>query len=293
MTLQTHGDIKYPSSQLLGGATDWNALRVEHRQVAGGSHNPVTSACTELVIILSGQAVVHRTGDGQKQQGLALPGTSWLVPAGTHETQLELDGPLDCLHLYLPATLLEHSALADYEINPDKIQLAYAAGVADPVLAHIGSALHSLIGRGAQPSDRIFADGMRTAVAAHLLGHFTVDRWQKSMRMPTLDRKRLKRVFDFIEARLMSDISLDELAAEACFSAFHFSRLFREATGMSPHRYVMNRRVEAARKMLASDGASLVQIALGAGFGSQANFTRVFRKMTGTTPGQYRQLLRR
>jgi AraC family transcriptional regulator len=100
----------------------------------------------------------------------------------------------------------------------------------------------------------------------------------------------LKRVLDFIEAHLASDISLDDLAAEACLSPFHFSRLFREATGLSPCRYVTDRRIQAAQKMLAVDQSSLVQVALDTGFGSQAAFTRAFRKTTGLTPGQYREL---
>ncbi|HEY6640923.1 AraC family transcriptional regulator [Povalibacter sp.] len=289
MALLTHGDVKYPGSQLLAGSTHSDALRVEHRQVAAGAHNPLTSQCTELVVILSGQAIVRRTGDGQKQEGLALPGTSWLVPAGTHETQLELDDPLACLHLYLPATLLEHSALADFGIDPDKMHLAYVGGIADPVLAHIGRALQEFLRRGVQTTDRLFVDGIRAALAAHLIGGYTVERWRLPERSPALNAKRLKRVLDFIEARLASDISLDDLAAEACFSSFHFSRLFRAATGLSPHRYVTERRIEAARRMLASNKVSLVQVAVDTGLGSQANFTRVFRKTTGLTPGQYRE----
>jgi len=292
MALQTHGNLKYSSSELLGGSTEWDALQVEHRQVAAGAHNPLTSTCTELVLILSGQATVQRTGDGQKQKRLALPGTSWLVPAGTHETQLELDSPLACLHLYLPATLFEASALEDFDADPDKVQLAYAGGVPDPVLAHLGGALQSRVARGPQAGDRLFADGIRTALAAHLLGNYTVDRWQLPALAPSLDAKRLKRVLDLIEARLGDDISLDDLAAEACFSAFHFSRLFRDATGMSPHRYVTDRRLQVAKAMLAADGASLAQIAQETGFGSQANFTRVFRKLAGLTPGQYRATAR-
>ena len=59
---------------------------------------------------------------------------------------------------------------------------------------------------------------------------------------------------------------------------------------MSPHRYVTDRRVQAARHELARDRLSLVEIALAFGFGSQANFTRVFRKAASLTPGQYREL---
>lgn len=290
MALPAHGDRKYQSSEMLSEAAEWDALRIERRQIGAGAQNCVRPECTELVYILSGQAKVRRTGDGQRQEGLARPGTSWLVPAGTHETQLELDGSTECLIMFLPAPMLEASALADYEIDPGKIQLAYAGGFSDPTLAHIGMTLRSLLGRETRPVDRMLADGMRTALAAHLIGNYTVDRWQPPARTPSLDAKRLRRVLDFIEARLGEDISLGDLAAEACLSPFHFSRLFADATGMSPHRYVIERRIQAAQKMLAGKQSSLAEIALRAGFGSQANFTRSFRKLTGFTPGQYREL---
>ena len=105
-----------------------------------------------------------------------------------------------------------------------------------------------------------------------------------------MEPRRLKRVLDFIEARLADEISLDDLAAEACLSPYHFSRLFREATGMPPHRYVMDRRIETAKEKLKLSRSSLVDVALDCGFGSQANFTRVFRKATGLTPGHFREI---
>lgn len=289
MALNTHGDLKYEHGQRHGVA-EWDALRVERRLVAAGAQNNVTAECTELVLILSGQALVRRTGDGQMQEALARPGTSWLVPAGTHESLLELNGSIECLHMFLPATLLEHSALADYGIDPDKTRLAYAGGFADATLDHIGTALRGMLDRGVQPTDRIFVDGMRTALAAHLVGNYARDSWQPPVHAPSLDAKRLQRVLDFIEARLAGDISLDDLAAEACLSPFHFARLFRDSTGLSPHRYVTDRRIQAAREKLSFNHSSQVEIALDCGFGSQANFIRVFRKATGLTPGQYRSL---
>lgn len=212
MSLRTHGEGKYRTSQALGGVAEWEALRVEHRHIAEGSRNGPTSECTELVYILSGKA-----------------------------------------------------------------------------LARIGLALHDLLRRDTSAVDRIFADGMRTALAAHLMGNCSVDRWRPPTRRPALDAKRLKRVLDFVEARLADDISLDDLAAAACLSRFHFLRLFHETTGLSPHRYVTSRRIQAAQAMLARHDASLVQIAFDTGFSSQASFTRVFRKWTGSTPGQYRK----
>jgi len=289
MPLQTHGEQKFQSCGLLSGAVEWEALRIEHRQVESGSQGCVTPQCTEFVHVLSGATRVKRTGDGQTQEGIARPGTSWLVPAGTHETLVELDGQAEILVVYLPGTLLEHSALADYELNPDRIQLAYAGGFSDPVLSSLGAGLRGLLGRETQPTDRILADGIRITLAAHLIGNYTVDRWRPSTRSPSLDPKRLQRVLDLIEARLAEDISLADLASEACLSPFHFARLFQEATGLSPHRYLTGRRIRAAQNMLLSTRNSLTGIALDAGFGSQANFTRAFRKATGATPSQFRE----
>ena len=131
------------------------------------------------------------------------------------------------------------------------------------------------------------------ALSAHLVGNYCIDRWQPSARAPSLDAKRLRRVLDFIEARLTDDISLDDLAREACLSPYHFSRLFHEATGRPPHRYLSERRVQEAQRMLRSKGSSITEIALDTGFGSQANFARTFRKIAGVTPSQYREFHRR
>lgn len=291
--LTTHGDLKYQTSERLSEATEWPLIRVEHRLLKPGAQNAVTPVCTEVVLMLSGRAGVSRTGNGQTQDALAQPGMGWIVPAGTEESRIELSATMECLHLFLPATLIERSALADYDLDPARARLAYAGGFSDPMLHQIGMAFRSMLGREVQPTDRLFVDGMQAALAGHLLGHYAADRWRPPSRAPSLEPRRLARVLDFIEARLADDLSLDDLAAEAFLSPFHFSRLFREATGLTPHRYVTERRVQAAREKLALHHSSLVEIALDTGFGSQANFIRVFRKATGLTPGQYREQHRR
>jgi len=292
MPLHTHGDEKYQPATLLEGASEWDAMRIEHRRIGPGRQTCVRPECTELVHILSGQARVRRIGDGQLQEGMALPGTSWLVPAGTEETLLELDGSTECLLVFLPGKLVEDSALMDYEIDPDGARLAYAGGLADPTLAQIGALLRSRLGRANDPVDRLFADAIGTALAAHLIGNYLVGRWRPPARAPSLDPRRLRRVLELIETRLADPLTLDDLASEACLSPFHFSRLFRGATGRSPHRYLIDRRLEAAQAMLRKERKPLADVALDAGFGSQANFSRTFRKITGLTPGQYRDLHR-
>lgn len=293
MPLPTHGDLKYDASSLVDGAADWDTMRIEHRRVGSGAMNPLTSECTELVYILSGNARVRRKGDGQLQEGMAVPGTSWLVPARTHETLLELDGSTECLHIFLPDTLIERSALADYEIDPARTKLTYAGGFLDPVLGQIAGMLRSVLVLEHGPAGRMFVEGVRIALAARLIDQYRQDGTSRAPRPSSLDARRLRKVLDFIEARFGDDLSLDDLARQACLSPFHFTRLFADATGLSPHRFLTRHRVEAAKSRLMRDQASLVEIALDTGFGSQANFTRVFRKATGMTPGVYRELHRR
>jgi AraC-type DNA-binding domain-containing proteins len=236
---------------------------------------------------------VRRKGAGKTEEALARPGTNWLVPAGTYETLLETDSYTEMLIIFLPETLLEKSALESYGIDPEKVQLAYTGGFFDPMLTQIGSALQSVLGRPPSTVDQLFVDGMRSMLAARLIERYSVGGWEAPKRKPPMDPKRLNRVLAYIEGRLHESITLVDLAGEACLSPSHFCRLFQDAIGLSPHRYVTERRIQAAQAMLVQGEHSLAEVALYSGFSSQANFTRWFRKITGTTPGQYRDCSQR
>lgn len=290
--LSTYGDEKYDASSLLGAASEWSAMRVERRQIASGAHRPMRAEYTELLHVISGKAMVRHRADGPLREKVALPGTSWIVPAGTEETFLELDGSTECLIIYLPEQLLEQSALAEFGIAPERAGLVYEGGFADTTLTQLSQAMRGMVERPRQAIDRLFAEGIRAALGAHLVANYNVGQWRPAARQPTLDKRRLRRVLDLIEARLGESISLDDMAGEACLSPFHFSRLFREATGLAPHSYLTQRRISVAQEMIMGGSASLVEIALDTGFGSQANFCRAFRKATGVSPRAYRNLHR-
>lgn len=104
-----------------------------------------------------------------------------------------------------------------------------------------------------------------------------------------LESDRLQRVLEYIAANLRSDLCLEKLAAIACYSTFHFARMFTLAVGVPPHRYIGRLRLENAMEELETGKLSLAEIALNAKFSSQASFTRAFRRATGTTPNEYRR----
>ena len=105
-----------------------------------------------------------------------------------------------------------------------------------------------------------------------------------------LPNRILKRVVD--KMRVLDDqLSLESLAQESGYSRVHFMRMFRAATGRSPHNYLMNLRIERARELLSNPALSLTDIALDCGFSSHSHLTRVFRQFLGVTPSEYRRAL--
>lgn len=99
---------------------------------------------------------------------------------------------------------------------------------------------------------------------------------------------RFKRVVDFIEAHLESDIGLFELSALAGLSVRHFSHAFKAAAGMTPHRYILRRRIERAKNLLRTTGETIEAIAERVGFSNQRQFSRTFARLTGSMPSAYR-----
>jgi AraC family transcriptional regulator len=104
---------------------------------------------------------------------------------------------------------------------------------------------------------------------------------------------RLQRVDCFITAHLAGPVSLADLAGATGLSRMHFAAQFRAATGRRPHEYLLGRRIEVAKALLADQDRPLVEIALSVGFQEQSHFSTVFKRHTGTSPAAWRRLARR
>ncbi len=113
--------------------------------------------------------------------------------------------------------------------------------------------------------------------------------WGRSAMTPW----RLRRVTELIEIRLGGRVTLEEMARQAGMSPFHFCRQFKRATGLTPHQFVLHKRVERAKQRLAArDETTLAEMSDELGFVSQSHFTTVFRKLAGSTPRAYRERVR-
>jgi len=104
-------------------------------------------------------------------------------------------------------------------------------------------------------------------------------------RLPT---RAVLRAIEYMHANLAESVRLEDIAGAAGLSIFHFSRTFRHATGVAPHRYLVEARIVRVKTLLLESEESLASIAEEAGFSDQSHMSKVFRRLAGTTPKQFR-----
>jgi AraC family transcriptional regulator len=117
-----------------------------------------------------------------------------------------------------------------------------------------------------------------------------VDTESTGRRVQALQKWRLKRVIEYVDAHLSDRISLPELAAVAGLSRMHFASQFRVATGIRPHEFILRRRIRRAQELLQHTDTTIVEVALSVGFQTQPHFTTVFKRLVRCTPRRWRTI---
>ena len=138
------------------------------------------------------------------------------------------------------------------------------------------------------PPSRIETEARALLIVERLIGAHHMTRRNGSVR-GGLAPWQLKRACDAMLAKLDVDIGLDELAAITGFSPTHFSRAFKQSTGLPPFQWLTERRIERAKELLADRSLGIAEIALAVGFSAQPQFTTAFGRATGTAPGKWRR----
>ena len=138
-------------------------------------------------------------------------------------------------------------------------------------------------------TDRLMISHSQQMLLLHIVRQYS----QQSLRQPLssggLSPINQRRVVDFIEANLSHPFSLRDLAALVQLSDFHFARMFKVSFACTPHQYVLSRRVELAKQLLASHTSPLIDIAIRCGFSSQQHLSQQFKQRVGVTPGTFRR----
>jgi AraC family transcriptional regulator len=227
----------------------------------------VGSVGDEQVTVVSGQTVLINAGQTHSGHGEHIE----FVSAGVAPTLVaELISEIGSIHGEAQV-LFRNTVVSDGSINA--------------IAATIGSELtHGLLGR-----DTMLESLVRQMVVQLLRSHTTIRRTAsiELSRAGPVDR-RLRRAIEFMHDNYSRELDLEEIASAAYLSEFHFARMFKQITGVTPHYYLANLRLERARKLLLETALPISEIAAMVGYQSQSHFTRVFRSVAGVTPRAFR-----
>jgi AraC family transcriptional regulator len=182
-------------------------------------------------------------------------------------------------------------------IPPDSVYLGSSGAtlrpmiaVHDPLLAQLQRSLARAFEMGAA-GDSLYADALAHALGAHLVEHYRDRPVRQETSPDALYWTQLEQVYDYIECNLHRALTVTELAAVAGSSPTHFTRLFRQQTGEPPYRYVRNRRLDRAERLIVGTQLPLAGIAATVGFSDQSHLNRAMKAQRGVTPGQLRSSL--
>ncbi len=267
----------------------WERVLVEvHRMPPGEGEVRVPQLMISLTLEPA-RHVTARLEGGRARSGSGAAGGLFIVPPGaSHWCAWDRDTAFLALYI-TPEALVQ--TVRDEGLYADRLELQYRFLTFDPDLASLALGLRDqLAGPGAE--DRLYIDTLNVQLAVHLLRqHGTRPLPLRSYR-GGLSREKMRAVLDYLNAHLSTNIHLAELAGLVEMSPYHFLRLFRDSSGLTPHRYLVQRRIEVAKSMLLRDDLSVAEVAHRLGFSDQSHFTRHFRRLTGAPPGQLRRAIR-
>lgn len=218
------------------------------------------------------------------------------VAGNTYIHDLRLDPramvrePTHALHFYFPLATL--NAFADQNDTPHISELIHGPmiGRDDPVMRYLSEAALAAL-RGPHVTTGLLLDQILCAACTHTLGRYGDRQSVVRHRGSGLARWQELRAKDMMNARM--DASLSELAQECRLSVTHFARGFRRSTGVSPHQWLLARRISKAKGLLTESNQTLADIAFACGFSSQSHFAAAFKNSTDVSPGRWRRFFAR
>ncbi|MDJ0592583.1 MAG: AraC family transcriptional regulator [Pleurocapsa sp. MO_226.B13] len=186
-----------------------------------------------------------------------------------------------------PSVLARH--IFDF-VNFADLEFIPCFSKSDPLIHSIGLALKSELESSGFGS-RLYIDSLIAALMNHLMRHYSNRQQRSQVDSNPLSKRKLQQIIDYIHQHLDRDLALAELAALVQISPSYFSILFKQATGITPHQYVIQCRIERAKELLRQSDLAIADIALRLGFSHQSHLGRHFKRLVGVTPKQFRQLL--
>lgn len=214
------------------------------------------------------------------------PPDSILIHELSKPLEAYIGSSFDILFLHIKRTALDSLA---HQIGALPVERLYCnPGTIDPVLAGLGRVLLSAL---TEPNTMhiLFVDQVAMAVNLHVAQHYG------GLVLPSLTARRgltpgqEKRAKECLTGLRGSDVTISDVAAECGLSRSYFIKSFKESTGKTPHRWLLEHRLSRARVMLAKKGNTIADVAIACGFADQSHLTRLFTREIGIPPSAWRR----
>jgi AraC family transcriptional regulator len=243
--------------------------------------------CDAIEILVPGEhgalSAIYRTDEGRKRKAYVCAPMVAVIPPGV-DCALESRQPADTLVMRIASEFFDAQVSSGSTVaTTDRLTARYAA--LDPLIRSLARELQDDLEHGRRPEDA-YLNAIAEVIAVHLARDYAAS---EPTRVATgLPEHKLRSVQTFLREHIGRTLHVDELAAVVHMSPFHFARMFKQATGQTPHLYVVLQRVETAKALLRTTDEPLVEVAARAGFKTQGHFTGVFHRYTGLTPHVFR-----
>ncbi|MEA2956460.1 MAG: AraC family transcriptional regulator, partial [Alphaproteobacteria bacterium] len=196
--------------------------------------------------------------------------------------------PLDSVNYFLRRKTLDIIAEDTGAPRISDLQFIPGVGVMDHVVAELTRLLLPVF----DAPDRVsllFADYVSLALGSHVAQAYGGMKNVLALRQGGLAAWQERRVKELISANLQGNLSTGDLARECSLSSGHFARAFRRSTGLSPHQWLLQCRINKAHGLLRDGRLSLAEIASACGFADQSHFTKAYARQRGISPGAWRR----
>ena len=195
--------------------------------------------------------------------------------------------PFEAMYVFVELPVLQRALEEVFGADATHARLRDASAFDDEALNSLLGLLRDELMRG--QASPLVVQPLAQLIALHLARRYGATDEESHSSSPSLPGHKLRQITDWMAEHITEEISLDRLADQAGLSKFHFQRLFKGAVGVSPSQYLIDLRMNEARRLLRETKMGVVDVALEVGYANPSHFARLFRREAGLSPSDYRR----